>query len=168
MNLPAAEIVQIVDRNNNPIGAEPRSIMRQRGLTHRATYILVFNAKDQLFIQKRTMTKDIYPGYWDVAAGGVVLAGESYSISAHRELEEELGVRGTPLEFLFEHYYENDENRVWGAVYRCRHEGPFVLQAEEVEYGTFVSISEMLNNRDRDHFTPDGIEILKKLQRQSK
>lgn len=168
MTLPAAEIVQIVDRNNNPIGAEPRAIMRQYGLTHRATYILVFNTSDQLFIQKRTMTKDIYPGYWDVAAGGVVLAGESYDISARRELEEELGVRAAPLEFLFEQYYENDANKVWGAVYRCRHDGPFVLQKEEVEYGTFVSISDVLDNKDRKHFTPDGIKILEKIQRESK
>lgn len=92
MTLPAEEIVQIVDRANNPIGVQPRAIMRQRGLIHRASYILVFNSSGQLFIQKRTMSKDIYPGYWDVAAGGVVLAAESYETSAGRELEEELGV----------------------------------------------------------------------------
>lgn len=78
----ARELVQIVDRDNIPIGAAPRHIMRQHGLIHRASYILVFNCQGELFIQKRTLTKDIYPGYWDVAAGGVVLAGESDHDSA--------------------------------------------------------------------------------------
>ncbi len=40
------------------------------------------------------LSKAIYPGYWDVAAGGMVLATETYAESAARELEEELGVSG--------------------------------------------------------------------------
>ena len=91
---PAEEIVEIVDRDNNSIGAVSRRIMRQQGLIHRASYILVFNRSGELFLQKRTMSKDIYPGFWDLAAGGVVLAGESYEESAKRELREELGVAG--------------------------------------------------------------------------
>ena len=72
---PAEELVEIVDRDNHVIGAVTRRIMRQQGLIHRATYILVFNDRGELYIQKRTITKDIYPGYWDVAAGGVVMRG---------------------------------------------------------------------------------------------
>jgi 8-oxo-dGTP pyrophosphatase MutT (NUDIX family) len=164
MNLSAEETVQIVDTNNLPIDAQPRAVMRRQGLIHRASYILVFNSGNQLFIQKRTPTKDIYPGYWDIAAGGVVLAGESYDTSARRELAEELGVTDTPLEYLFDHYYQDENNKVWGAVYRCCHNGPFILQKEEVEYGVFISVSEILENRDHRLYTPDGIEILKRLQ----
>lgn len=162
MTTPAEEPVQIVDRDNRPVGVEPRAVMRRQRLIHRATYILVFNGAEELFIQKRTMTKDIYPGYWDVAAGGVVLAGEPYELSARRELAEELGVRDILLEFLFEHYYEDEGNRVWGAVYRCRHDGPFVLQQEEVEYGEFVSAEELRRRRDLAPFTPDGLVILER------
>lgn len=164
MRIAAEEIVQIVDSSNRPIGAQPRAVMRRQGLIHRASYILVFNDNDELFIQKRTPTKDIYPGYWDIAAGGVVLADESYDTSASRELHEELGVADTPLEYLFDHYYQDENNKVWGAVYRCRHNGPFVLQKEEVEYGVFLSVSEVLENRDHKLYTPDGVEILKRLQ----
>lgn len=167
MKISAEEIVQIVDSANRPIGAQPRAVMRQQRLIHRASYILVCNDSDELFIQKRTSTKDIYPGYWDIAAGGVVLAEESYDSSARRELAEELGVAATPLEYLFDHYYQDENNKVWGAVYRCRHNGPLVLQKEEVEYGVFLSVSEVLENRDHRLYTPDGVEILKRLQQQS-
>lgn len=161
---PAEELVQIVDRDNQPIGVEPRRIMRAHGLIHRASYILVLNSRHEIYIQKRTTTKDIYPGYWDVAAGGVMLAGESDIESARRELAEELGVADTTLDFLFHHYYESGENKVWGAVYRCCHEGPFVLQPEEVECGEFVTMDEVIRRMENEPFTPDGIEILTRMR----
>ena len=74
----ADELVTIVDKDNNEVGVVPRREMRSGRLRHRATYILVVKSKGELFVQKRTQTKDVFPGYYDVAAGGVVLAGESY------------------------------------------------------------------------------------------
>jgi len=163
---PAEEIIQIVDENNREIAAIARHLMREQHLIHRASYILVFNAAGELFVQKRTMIKDIYPGYWDVAAGGVVLSGESYEESAKRELAEELGVSGINLHFLFDQYYEDQENRVWGRIYTCTHEGPFTLQPEEVEYGRFMEPRIALDYSNSEPFTPDGIILLKKLMDQ--
>jgi isopentenyldiphosphate isomerase len=160
---PAEEIIQIVDQDNREIAAIARHLMREQHLIHRASYILVFNAAGELFVQKRTMSKDIYPGYWDVAAGGVVLAGESYEESAERELEEELGVSGIKLHFLFNQYYEDQNNRVWGRIFTCTFEGPFTLQPEEVEYGRFMKPRIALDYSNSEPFTPDGIVLLKKL-----
>lgn len=157
------EIVQIVDRRNRKIDHRPRSHMRAEGLTHRASYIVVFNDQDEFFLQKRTANKDIYPSFWDAAAGGVVLADESYEVSAKRELFEELAVSDTPLHFAFDHYYEDGDNKVWGRVFTCRHNGPFVLQPSEIAGGMFISLPEALRLKDREPFTPDSIEILRKL-----
>jgi 8-oxo-dGTP pyrophosphatase MutT (NUDIX family) len=159
------EIVQIVDRHNRKTGHQPRARMLADKLIPRASYILVFNDKDELFLQKRTENKDIYPGYWDVAAGGVVLADESYEDSAARELAEELGVHDVPLQFLFDHYYEDGGNRVWGRVFTCRHNGPFVLQESEVASGMFISVVEALRLKDKEHFSPNGLEILYKVRK---
>ena len=87
----SAEIIAIVDDADRLVDAVPRAQMRALGLTYRVTYILVFNAAGQLLVQRRTADKDMYPGYLDLAAGGVVLADESYEQSAARELAEELG-----------------------------------------------------------------------------
>ncbi len=163
MAVPGEEIVQIVDRDNRVTEALPRHRMRSQGLIHRASYILVFNQQEELFVQKRTTTKDIYPGYWDVAAGGVVLAGESYELSASRELAEELGVSGIPLAPLFDHYFEDADNRVWGRIFRCTHEGPFTLQPEEVESGLFMPIPQILERSRQEPFTPDSILILRQI-----
>jgi isopentenyldiphosphate isomerase len=160
---PEEELVQIVDRNDQEIAVVTRAIMREQRLIHRASYILVFNKAGELFVQKRTMTKDMYPGYWDVAAGGVVLGGESYELSAERELAEELGIRDVKLEPLFPHFYADDTNQVWGRVFRCTSEGPFSLQPEEVEYGRFMPPELVLEYSRIEPFTPDGIEILQKV-----
>jgi len=84
------EIVAIVDEKNNIIDSLPRSVMRSQNLHHKACYILVFNSHNKIFVQKRTQSKDVYPSYYDIATGGVVLAGETYEESAKRELAEEI------------------------------------------------------------------------------
>lgn len=164
MSIKPDEVVQIVDRQNKKILHQPRSIMRRDRLIHRAAYILVFNEADELFLQRRTNSKDIYPGFWDVAAGGVVLADESYEESAARELKEELGITDVPLDFLFDNYYEDRTNRVWGRIFICRHNGPFVLQQSEVESGMFISVDAALQLSENEPFTPDGVEILNRLK----
>jgi 8-oxo-dGTP pyrophosphatase MutT (NUDIX family) len=164
MKNPADEIIQIVDRDNRITGECPRSFMRAQRLIHRACFILVFNTRCELFVQKRTMTKDLYPGHWDIAAGGVVLAGESYEASARRELAEERGRTGVTLDFRFDSYYEDPDNRVWGRVFTCTHDGPFSLQAEEIDFGRFMTVPETFEVSSREPFTPDGIAILKKIQ----
>ena len=164
---PGDEIVLVVDRDNNETGRVPRHEMRTRGLPHRASYIMVFNSKGELFVQKRTRSKDIYPGYYDVAAGGVVLAGESYAESAKRELEEELGIRETVLTPHFTFFYEEDANQVWGRVYTCIYDGALILQAEEVESGFFAAPDEVVALSRKEPFTPDGIYVLQRYLREN-
>lgn len=156
------EIVAVVDEENRETGRITRAEMRARCLIHRATYILVFNSRHQLFVQKRTETKDIYPGFYEIAAGGVVLAGESYEDSALRELQEELGVVADDLNHLFDHFHDDGKNRVWGRVFSCFHDGPFRLQEEEVASGEFMDMEEVLAMIKEKPFCPDGVDILRR------
>jgi 8-oxo-dGTP pyrophosphatase MutT (NUDIX family) len=158
----ADEIVAIVDERNTVVGAVPRREMRAKRLPHRSTYILVFNSRGELYIQKRTMTKDVFPGYHDTAAGGVVLAGESYEQGAERELEEEMGIRGVPLTRLFDFYFEDEYTRLWGRAFSCRYDGEVVLQAEEVESGVFAPMADVLRRAETEPFTPDGLHVLRR------
>src|ERR671924_253546 len=133
------EMVVIVDEHNQVVGAAPRREMRARRLPHRSTYVLVFNSRGELYVQKRTLSKDVFPGYFDVAAGGVVLAGETYEQGAERELEEEMGIRGVPLNRLFAFHFENERTCLWGCAFSCVYDGEMVLQEEEVESGAFMA-----------------------------
>ena len=92
-----AEQVAWVDREDRLLGSLPRAELRERGEIGRGTFILLFNSSGELCVHQRTMSKALYPGYWDVAAGGMVGVDETYAESAARELYEELGVSGVPL-----------------------------------------------------------------------
>lgn len=163
MDMEAAdEVVVIVDHRNNVVGSAPRREMRAKRLPHRSTYIMVFNAQGDLYVQKRTMTKDVFPGYYDIAAGGVVLAGETYEVGAVRELEEEMGIRNVPLTPLFDFYFEDDHTRLWGRAFSCVYDGEVVLQPEEVESGAFVAIHDILRRAEAEPFTPDGLYVLRR------
>ncbi|MDE0028203.1 MAG: NUDIX hydrolase YfcD [Deltaproteobacteria bacterium] len=162
MTDPGDEIVAVVDEDNRVVGSAPRREMRARRLPHRSTYILVFNSRGEVYVQKRTQTKDVFPGYYDPAAGGVVLAGESYLNGATRELEEEMGIRDVPLESLFEFYHADDHSRVWGAAYRCVYDGPVTLQEEEVESGAFMTVDAVFQAATTQPFTPDGLYVLRR------
>jgi 8-oxo-dGTP pyrophosphatase MutT (NUDIX family) len=155
------ERVIIVDDDNAAVGVAPRHEMRAKRLPHRATFILVFDSKGRILVQKRTDTKDVYPGYYDLAAGGVVTEAEGYDESALREAAEELGIRGVPLENQFDFYYEDPGNRCFGRVYSCVCDGPFELQPEEVVSVEFAELSDVLNGRI-EPLTPDTLEALRR------
>lgn len=158
----ALEQVAIVDEQNRVTGAATRSEMRAQRLLHRSTYILVFDSGGHLLVQKRTLTKDVFPGFWDPCTGGVVQAGESYDESAERELGEEMGIRGVPLETLGDFYFEDPRSRVFGRVFRCTWDGDVVPQPEEVQFVEKMTPAEILRRSAFEDFTPDGLLVLRK------
>jgi 8-oxo-dGTP pyrophosphatase MutT (NUDIX family) len=162
------ELVAVVDRDNHVVGAVPRAVMRRQGLIHRATYILVFSSRGELFIQERTLTKDIFPGYYDLCTGGVVLAGEGYELSALRELQEEIGVGGAPLTTLFDFYGEYAGQKVWGRTFAVVSDGPFTLQAEEVASGAFYSREGVEGLIREKPCTPDSVYVYQRFMKARK
>ena len=153
--LASQEIVLVVDGENRPVADLPRHRVRSENLPHRATFIFVFDRAGRVLVQRRTAIKDIYPSYYDLAAGGVVAAGESYEECAEREAEEEIGIRDTALEPKLDFYYEDERNRCFGRVFSCVHEGPFTLQAEEVASVAFHTVEEIAAG-DVTPVTPDS------------
>jgi len=134
------ELFDVVDANDRVTGQMARREVHARGLRHRAVHLLVVNRAGQVFLHKRSMAKDLFPGVWDSSAAGHVGAGEDYDGTAVRELEEELGCRPEqPPKRLFkiEAREETGQEFVW--VYRVEAEGPFTLQLDEIECGDWFS-----------------------------
>src|ERR1700756_3847872 len=87
----ADEIFDVVNDRDEVIGQNTRSEVHRLGLRHRAVHVLVFNRRGELFLQKRSLKKDTFPGTWDSSASGHLDSGEDYDACAVRELREELG-----------------------------------------------------------------------------
>jgi isopentenyl-diphosphate delta-isomerase type 1 len=138
------ELLDVVDAHDRVVGVRARGDIHRLGLMHRSVHILVFNSNDQLFVQKRSMSKDANPGLWDSSAAGHLDSGEDYSNGAIRELSEELGVVvAPPLEILFRLSASQHTGMEHCTVYRCMNDGPFQLQEEEIDEGAWVACSEM-------------------------
>jgi isopentenyldiphosphate isomerase len=156
---PGAELVDVVDDSGRTVATVTRREMRAHRLPHRSVYVLVFNRRGELFIHLRVPTKDVYPGHWDVAIGGVLAAGESYDDGARREAHEELGVVLEPQQ-LFPMRWDDEANVVHGMAYRAQHDGPFRLQAEEIVRGEFVAVADVVARSAHEPFCPDGLAVL--------
>ena len=140
----AEEIFDVVNDRDEVIGRASRSEVHARGLLHRAAHVLVFNARGQAFLQKRSMLKDRQPGVWDSSASGHLSSGESCDVCAVRDVREELGVMLTEASerlFKLDACQETDQEFV--CVYRARHEGPFTLPPEEIERGEWFAPAEI-------------------------
>lgn len=157
-----AELIAWVDELDQPLGGMVRSQLREAGLIGRGTYILLFNSAGELCVHRRTLSKAIYPGYWDVAAGGMVQADESYADSAARELAEELGVSGVPLTEHEHFFFDQPGNRLWCAVFSAVWDGPLTLQPEEVLEARFIPVADALKEADQKPYCPDSVAALKR------
>jgi len=159
MSDPAAERVDVVDVHDRVIGQATRAEMRARRLRHRATYLLVFNGRGELFVHQRTASKDVYPAHWDVAVGGAVSAGESYEAGARREMAEEVGIEGPTPRRLFDFVYEDAANQVHGRVFRVEWDGPLQLQRDEIVCGEWLEPAAVDTRIATQAFCPDGVLV---------
>ena len=137
------EWFDVVNERDEIVGRATRREVHARGLLHRAVHALVFDGTGRVFLQKRSMTKDMSPGLWDSSCSGHLDSGEDYDAAAIRELGEELGVPGAaPMRwFRIEACRETAQEFCW--VYRLRHDGPFVLHPGEIERGEWVTPDEL-------------------------
>lgn len=152
----------LYDEAGNPCGAAARSRVRAENLHHAATGVVVRDSLGRVYVHRRTDTKDVYPGLYDFAAGGCVLAGEEPHDAAVREAAEELGVTGVGLEPVRVAEYADAHTRYRGFCYVTTYDGPIRWQPEEVAWGEWVSperLVEMLDSPDWG-FVPDSLALL--------
>jgi len=86
------EMLFVVDENNKPLESLPRHIVHTEKLWHRTSGIWVISRTGKILCQKRSLKKDLKPGFWEAFFGGHVGPTGTYLQNARREVEEELGV----------------------------------------------------------------------------
>ena len=148
------EIFDVVNERDEVIGQAPRQEVHARGLWHRAIHVLVFNARGEVFLQKRSMKKDTAKGKWDSSSSGHLDTGESYDACAVREVREEIGLTLTESParlFKVDACRETGWEFCW--IYRCASEGPFILHPDEIETGGWFpaeAVTRWVNEKPED------------------
>lgn len=162
------ELFPIVDENGNVIDAATRRECHSGSkLLHPVVHLHILNEnKDALYMQKRSLTKDIQPGKWDTAVGGHVDLGENVNMALMREAKEELGlVDFTPshvVSYIFESEIERELVNVFSTIVNTD-EVRIVIDPEEISEGRFWSFGEIEENMGKGVFTPNFEQEFKRI-----
>jgi isopentenyl-diphosphate delta-isomerase type 1 len=160
------EIFDIVNERDEVIGRMPRRQVHREGRKHRAVHVLVFGGDGRVFLQKRSMSKDTFPGVWDSSASGHVDSGEDYDACAARELKEELGLAvAAPPRLLFKIAACAETGQEFVQVYQVESDGPFTLCPQEIERGAWFGrgeVTDWVEKRPED-FAAGFVKIWKHL-----
>lgn len=94
------ELLEAVDENCNPISILRREEIHKQGYFHKVVHIFLFNKQEEIYLQKKARTVEENPGLWTSSASGHVMLGESFIVTAQRELKEELSIKTKLVEIL--------------------------------------------------------------------
>jgi isopentenyldiphosphate isomerase len=87
------ELLEVFDARGQPTGrSKSRGAVHLDGDWHQAFHCWILRRDGrEVVLQRRSLTKDTFAGYWDAAAAGHWRVGES-AAEASREIAEELGL----------------------------------------------------------------------------
>lgn len=97
------ELLDVLDSEGNYTGkTADRAVAHADGLWHKGVVLFIVSPDHQhILLQKRSHTKKLWPGLWDVGVGGHVDAGEFGYQTIIREAAEELGLKLSEHDPLF-------------------------------------------------------------------
>jgi isopentenyldiphosphate isomerase len=87
------ELIDILSPEGKRTGKTAlKSEAHKNGWFHATVHIWLFTADKKILLQKRALTKKVFPGIWDISVAGHIGAGEVILEGAKREVLEEIGL----------------------------------------------------------------------------
>lgn len=158
----------IEDASSGVIGRATRKECHGNpALLHRSIRVLILHPDGKrMLLQKRALSKDVFPGRWDMAVGGHVDSGETPLCAARREMAEELGLDSNlPLQEVYTIKVRNSFESENVSAYSAISGGPFRIREEELSEVRFFTREELtlLKETAPDLLTPLLIRELDKI-----
>lgn len=148
------EYFPLVNEEGKTIGKATRKECHSGSkMLHPVVHLHIFNDNGDLYLQKRSMRKDIQPGKWDTAVGGHIDYGESVEEALRREVREELGVTDFSPIMITSYIFESAIEKELVNTFRTVYNGPFNPDPEELDGGRFWAIDEILESIGKGIFT---------------
>ena len=95
------ELIDILNPEGKSTGKTAlKSEAHKNGWFHATAHIWFFTSDEKILLQKRALTKKVFPGIWDISVAGHIGAGEEVLEGAKREVFEEIGLILEDKEFI--------------------------------------------------------------------
>ena len=122
---------------------------------HPVIHIHIIDRFSRVYLQKRSMRKDIQPGKWDTAVGGHVSYGESLIEAVYREASEELGFTEFNPIYLETYEFESSVEREMVNVFAAVGSYELHPDLDVVDEGRWWELADIDANIGKGIFTPN-------------
>ncbi len=133
-------------------------------LLHPVVHLHIVDNQGRIYLQKRSVNKDIQPGKWDTAVGGHVDYGEEIETALRREVREELGITEFTPVHNFTYIYRSTIEREMVYSYRTIYTGEIKVDPVEIDKGRFWIIEEIEEAIEQEIFTPNFLHEFEMLR----
>jgi isopentenyl-diphosphate delta-isomerase type 1 len=152
----------VVNGKDEIVGYKTRyECHHDKSLIHRAINIALFNTEGKLVMQKRSMQKDLYKGYYALSATGHVSKGETYEEAAQRELEEEMGVSHINLKRNATFLVSAPDETEMVTLFTGNYDGKYIYPSDEVESLHYFSPQEIFKINKITPCSTQSLKIMK-------
>ena len=122
---------------------------------HPVVHLHLVDRLGRIYLQKRSMEKDLLPGYWDTAVGGHVTYGELAEEALYREAAEELGLTAFNPIFLETNIWETERDREFVFIFASVGHPDLNPDNDEVTEGRWWTQQELTAAIGKDLLTPN-------------
>lgn len=152
----ASEWFPVVEPNGLVVGRSTRQYCHGGAKPlHPVIHIHIIDRYSRIFLQKRSMKKDIQPGKWDTAVGGHVSYGEGIIEAVYREASEELGFSEFNPIWLETYQFESEVEKELVSVFAAVGSYELHPDLDEVDEGRWWELEDIDANLGKGVFTPN-------------
>ena len=155
-NAPTGEMLPLVEPSGLVYGQASREYCHSGShVLHPVVHLHIIDHFGRLYLQKRSMTKDLLPGYWDTAVGGHVSYGESILEALYRETSEELGLTAFNPVALEAYIWQTERDNEYVFVHAMVGHPELHPDAAEVSEGRWWTFEELDRAMGQNVLTPN-------------
>ena len=151
-----SEWFPVVDANGFVVGRSTREYCHSGAKPlHPVIHIHIIDRFGRIYLQKRSMKKDIQPGKWDTAVGGHVSYGEMILEAVYREASEELGLTSFNPVYLKSYEFESEVERELVNIFAAVGSFDLHRDLDEVDEGRWWDVKDIDSSIGKGVFTPN-------------
>lgn len=157
------ELLYHVREDDSVVGPVERKRAHSEGILHRAGMVFLRRSDGKVLVQRRSKTKETFPGSYDSSCSFHVRFGETYDEAARRELVEETGIT-SQLTYLgkFTHF-DPPENEIV-AVFASESDKVVKIDLDEssvMEFWTKEEVDSIVDGKSASPWLRDAWKLLR-------